>query len=292
MNLLIVPSRLGLDHLIGTPALKPYMHGYFLSLKLYDTARLITNPFVYADHREKLVREKMDKLAETRIRSSKKDAVAGVKVNKGLAEKILKEEERAAQREERRRKKQGLPMESETPDLDVEMEDVENPEASASSSTADAKASKSLLNDSRFSAVFEDPDFEVDTTSKEYALLNPSSIGGHQNRGKTAVEEEDEESDNSMSSDGLGGSDHDDEAEEGGSDSDSSDEGGEFRHLLSTHNRSPRSDITIAPDKGCCIETPKAKSCNFKFLHYLFIYPNLIPFTILTHARTHRTHPL
>jgi ribosome biogenesis protein ENP2 len=60
------------------------MHGYFLSLKLYDAARIIANPFVYDDHREKLAKEKMEKMAETRIRA-KKDS--GVKVNKKLAEK-------------------------------------------------------------------------------------------------------------------------------------------------------------------------------------------------------------
>ncbi|KAG8873215.1 hypothetical protein FRB97_006925 [Tulasnella sp. 331] len=63
--------NLGLDHLVGTPALKPYMHGYFLSLKLYDAARMITNPFAYSEHREKLVQQKVEKLAESRIRSTK-----------------------------------------------------------------------------------------------------------------------------------------------------------------------------------------------------------------------------
>ena len=81
---------LGLDHLIGTPALKPYMHGYFISMELYDTARLIANPYVYEEHRERAIREKMDKLAETRIRTRKD---AGVKVNKALAEKIRKDKD-------------------------------------------------------------------------------------------------------------------------------------------------------------------------------------------------------
>ena len=83
--------RLGLDHLIGTPALKPYMHGYFVSLQLYDTARVIANPYAYAEHRERAVQEKLDKLAETRIRARKDGAAgAGVKVNKALAERVQK----------------------------------------------------------------------------------------------------------------------------------------------------------------------------------------------------------
>jgi ribosome biogenesis protein ENP2 len=67
------------------------MHGYFLSLKLYDAARVIANPFAYAEHREKMVKDKMEKMAEGRIRARKD---VGVKVNKALAEKIQREEER------------------------------------------------------------------------------------------------------------------------------------------------------------------------------------------------------
>ena len=63
------------------------MHGYFLSLKLYDAARVITNPFIYAEHREKLIRAKLDKLADSRIRT-RKDKLP--KVNRALAERIMK----------------------------------------------------------------------------------------------------------------------------------------------------------------------------------------------------------
>ena len=75
------------------------MHGYFLSLQLYDTARLIANPYVYEEHRERAVREKMEKMAETRIRARKD---AGVKVNKALAEKIRREEEREKKKAEKK----------------------------------------------------------------------------------------------------------------------------------------------------------------------------------------------
>ncbi|KAI9459171.1 WD40-repeat-containing domain protein [Lactarius psammicola] len=183
-------STLGLDHLVGTPALKPYMHGYFLSLKLYDAARVIANPYVYEEHRAKMVQEKLDKLAEGRIRT-RKDQVK-VKVNKALAEKITREEEREKKREERKRKKTAE-------DGTVAM-DVDEEEEPAS------KHKTSLLSDSRFAALFEDPDFQVDEESREYALLNPSAAaqkrdrapeveGSGWGRGKTAVEEEDDESD-------------------------------------------------------------------------------------------------
>ncbi|ESK96370.1 rrna processing protein enp2 [Moniliophthora roreri MCA 2997] len=208
-------AKLGLDHLVGTPALKPYMHGYFVSLKLYDTARLIANPFAYAEHREKMIKEKMDKLSETRIRS-KKQAI-GVKVNKGLAEKILKDEEKAKKREERKKKKVQEQENEEGEDKDNM--DVDEEEG-------DQKAGASLLNDPRFSKVFEDPEFEIDVNSREYALLNPSSVAQRKSmydRGKTAVEDEEDESDK-MSSDGLGESDSESE-DDSNSSEDSSDAG-------------------------------------------------------------------
>ncbi|EDR09268.1 NUC153 and WD40 repeat-containing nucleolar rRNA processing-related protein [Laccaria bicolor S238N-H82] len=207
-------KTLGLDHLVGTPTLKPYMHGYFISLKLYDTARIIANPFAYAEHREKVVRDKLDKMAETRIRSKKE---VGVKVNKALAEKILKEEERAKKKEERKKKRKMQPA------VDDEMA-VDGEEASDEEEVKgdEADGKPSILSDPRFSKVFEDPEFAIDENTREFALLNPSAAWQKPgNRRKTAVEEEEEESDK-VSSDGLGES----ESESGDdSDSDSSDAG-------------------------------------------------------------------
>ncbi|KAG6865437.1 hypothetical protein C0991_002513 [Blastosporella zonata] len=192
-------KTLGLDHLIGTPTLKPYMHGYFVSLKLYEAARLIANPFAYAEHREKMVRDKMDKMAETRIRTKKE---VGVKVNKALAEKILREEEKAKKREERKKRRKAEAGES---DMEVDAEGAEE------------KDRPSVLTDPRFAAVFESNEFAIDESSREFALLNPSAAAQQRTgaRPKTAVEDEEDESEKS-SSDGLGSDSEDDE----GSDSD------------------------------------------------------------------------
>ncbi|OCH93959.1 hypothetical protein OBBRIDRAFT_885177 [Obba rivulosa] len=210
-------ASLGLDHLIGTPALKPYMHGYFLSLQLYDTARVIANPYVYAEHRERMVREKMEKMAESRIRAHKG---TGVKVNKALAEKIKKEEERVRRKEERRVAKKAAADEEVAMDVDKD----EKPSADK----------PSLLSDPRFKALFENPEFEVDEDTREYALLNPSAAVQRQGknasvpgRAKTAVEEEEEESDRS-SSDGLGGSDKSESESDEDEKSEDSDAAGEL----------------------------------------------------------------
>ncbi|KAJ7135990.1 hypothetical protein C8R44DRAFT_608792 [Mycena epipterygia] len=211
-------KTLGLDHLVGTPTLKPYMHGYFLSLKLYDAARIIANPFAYAEHREKVVRERMEKMAETRIRA-KKDGAANVKVNKALAEKILRDQEREAKRLERKKKRAA----NKDADGDAEMDEEED----GGEDAAETAAKPSLLTDPRFAQVFEDPAFAVDENTREFALLNPSAaaqrrVGGGDVRRKTAVEEEEDESDK-ISSDGLG--DGSESESEGDSGSDSSDAG-------------------------------------------------------------------
>ncbi|KAF9239282.1 WD40-repeat-containing domain protein [Melanogaster broomeanus] len=183
---------LGLDHLIGTPALKPYMHGYFISLKLYDTARVIANPFAYAEHREKL-------MADTRIRTRKDGAGASVKVNKALAEKI----ERDAEREKRREEKKRARKERKAAEGGGE---VEEDAMAVDEEDTVGEEQPTLLNDPRFKELFENPEFMVDEASRENA--------GGSSRTKTAVEDEDEESDK-MSSDREEDSHSDDSSDAG-----------------------------------------------------------------------------
>lgn len=180
-------ESLQLNHLIGTAALKPYMHGFFISGELYSTAKLVSNPFAYAEHREKEIQAKLDKQAESRIRNSVKP---NVKINKGLVDKLSK-----------------------------------------SSSKKSKKDDGKLLSDDRFKDMFENPEFEIDEDSKEFALRNPSGF----NKGKTAVEQEEEESDkDSMDEDMSKGS-----SSEGEEEGDSGDESeGEYaiRLIDSTAN--------------------------------------------------------
>lgn len=204
--------RLGLDNLIGTSALKPYMHGYFMSLRLYDAARVIANPFAYEEHRQKIVKDKMDKLAETRIRARKDAAVP--KINKALAERVRKEEERARKLEERRKeRRKARALEAGKKD-GADEEEGEDGEESKKSSTK-----PNLLSDPRFTALFEDPDFQVDEDSREFSLLNPSA-SQQKWKAKNVVEQEEEENDRNSSSD-EGKSDEDVDSE----DEDSSDAG-------------------------------------------------------------------
>ncbi|WVQ78443.1 hypothetical protein IAT38_000529 [Cryptococcus sp. DSM 104549] len=200
-------ETLGLTHLIGTAALKPYMHGYFLSLKLYTTARLIANPQSYAEYRDRLVDEKLKAKSESRIRARKDQP----KVNKALAERVRKAEEREALLEKKRKErkaKKGLDGDAVE---DEEMEEDEEEEQGEK-----GEKGPGLLQDARFKELWENPDFEVDEESREFALINPATANNNAKR-KTAVEEEDDESDK-MSSDLEESEEEEEEDDESGSD--------------------------------------------------------------------------
>ncbi|KAI0065239.1 hypothetical protein BV25DRAFT_1822387 [Artomyces pyxidatus] len=237
-------ATLGLDHLSGTPALKPYMHGYFISLKLYDAARIIANPYVYEEHREKMVQEKMEKLAEGRIRARKDQQ--NVKVNKALAEKLARDEERARKKDERKSKKKSAAPVGEG----AEAMDVDDEQGGAEKDN--------LLSDPRFKALFEDPEFEVDETTREFALLNPSTAarndprgittqGQGWGRGKTAVEDEEDESEKASSAD------EDDESDNSDADSEDSSAAGDLLPSETLYQskqsarRPPKASVRLVP---------------------------------------------
>jgi ribosome biogenesis protein ENP2 len=168
-------QQLNLDHLVGTTSLlRPYMHGYFVAQKLYEEARLISNPDLWQEQRAKSVAEKINKERESRIRGNKKVAV---KVNRKLAEKILERQEK----EERRRAKRVLKKGG-----DDDMVDAEKAPAVGEAETEN-KPATGILNNPRFARLFEDEDFEVDEQSHEFQALNPSTKIP---KGLTAAEQE------------------------------------------------------------------------------------------------------
>lgn len=172
-------ESLNLGHLIGTTSLlRPYMHGYFVAQRLYEEAKLIANPFVWEDERNKRIKDKIDSERESRIRGNKKVAV---KVNKRLAEKMLERQEKA----ERRRAKRVL--EKGGDDEVVDNQEGEEPPADPEPT--------GLLADPRFARLFQDEKFAIDETSREFRMLNPSTkptidIEEKPERKLTVVEEE------------------------------------------------------------------------------------------------------
>lgn len=135
-------ERLGMDGLIGTDLLRPYMHGYFVTVGLYEKAKLIANPTLYQDARERAIKARLDKEAESRIRKkddSQTAKAAKVKVNQHLADKV-----ESAQQQPSRKKK-----------------DTKGP---------------TLLEDDRFKDLFSNPEFEIDQESREFQLRNPGAV--------------------------------------------------------------------------------------------------------------------
>lgn len=155
---------LHLDHLIGrTGLLKPMMHGYLVNQQLYEEARLISQPELWIERRQKSIQERIDKERESRIRGIKK---VSVKVNKKLAERMLEREEK----NERRKAKRALAKATEAAEGGNAAERVE---ASAmdvddEADEQDGDALPAGLKDSRFADIFKDEDFEVDETAPEY----------------------------------------------------------------------------------------------------------------------------
>ncbi|KAI9730132.1 MAG: hypothetical protein M1834_006125 [Cirrosporium novae-zelandiae] len=219
-------ASLNLDHLIGTTSLlRPYMHGYFVAQKLYEEARLISDPFTWEEERAKKVKAKIDAERESRIRGGKK---VTAKVNRRLAERLLEREERNERRRARRVLKKG--GDDDMVDAETALQaDVEAPapEAEAEANdqpTQEKTGPRTLLTDSRFSKLFQDENFAIDETSHEFRQLNPSTntatadnstnLNPHsrRERGLTAVEQEELDSVSGSSS------------SESGSESDSEDD--------------------------------------------------------------------
>lgn len=84
-------EELGLAHLVGTPLLRAYMHGYFVDLKLYHKARAIAEPFAYEEYRRKKIKSKIEEERASVVEERKLP-----KVNRQLAMKLLDQDKHPA----------------------------------------------------------------------------------------------------------------------------------------------------------------------------------------------------
>ncbi|KAH7641874.1 nucleolar protein 10-like protein [Dermatophagoides farinae] len=151
-------EELGLSDLIGTNLLRAYMHGFFIDMRLYRKALEISKPFVYEEYRKQKIKEKIDSERIDRVQIT--DELP--KVNRSLAEKLI-----IAEKEHEEKKKQNKTV----------------------------KYKPNPLKDNRFSALFEDPNFEIDETSDEFRLLNPvlSRLTKNDSKKSTIVDNDDEQ---------------------------------------------------------------------------------------------------
>lgn len=147
-------DKLGLTHLIGTPLLRSYMHGFFVDNRLYQKAKSIADPFAYETYRAKRVAEKLEEERKSRISVVRKLP----KVNAAMAARIMVEE---AQKKDTAFEKE------------ISADADEKPPAE--SKIASGAPAPSLLEDDRFKAMFEDPEFAIDERSEEYRILHPNA---------------------------------------------------------------------------------------------------------------------
>ncbi|XP_026683384.1 nucleolar protein 10-like [Diaphorina citri] len=183
---------LGLGHLIGTSLLRAYMHGFFMDIRLYRKAKSVSAPFEFEEFKKKKIRERIEQERTRGVQLNKLP-----KVNQELALKLMDEKQKAEETESRKKKKK-------------------------------LQLSANLLEDDRFSKLFENPDFQVDTNAEEYRLLNPvlTRLDKHrqkQLRKQMAAQElrqDKEEKEGKASSDESSEEEEEDEEEEESSDDD------------------------------------------------------------------------
>ena len=63
---------MGLGHLVGTPLLRAFMHGFFLHNRLWHKALALARPFEYEDYRAQRVSAKLEAERQSRITVVKK----------------------------------------------------------------------------------------------------------------------------------------------------------------------------------------------------------------------------
>ena len=78
-------DTLGMQHLVGTPLLRGYMHGFFVNIGLYNKIRSVANPFEYEEYRKRKIREKMEEKRSSRIAPKK---IKKNRVNADLADRL------------------------------------------------------------------------------------------------------------------------------------------------------------------------------------------------------------
>ena len=144
-------ETLGLSNLIGSNLLRAYMHGYFIDMRLYQKAVAVTNPFAYKEYRKKKIAEKIEENRKTRVSIKKLPTV-----NKKLADRLINMKSMPVTNKKKKQQK---------------------------------KEAASLLQDSRFQAIFENPDFEVNEESEEYMNVNRASKGASKSSTGKVVDE-------------------------------------------------------------------------------------------------------
>ncbi|CAD6194183.1 unnamed protein product [Caenorhabditis auriculariae] len=162
-------EELGLNSLEGTNLLRAYMHGYFIDSRLYDKAKLMTQPFAYENYKAEKIKSIMEKERDQEVIKKKKEKLPAVNsiLAARLREEAVLDTKKAASAKEKREKKR-------------------------------AEIASSLLADDRFKKLFESADYEVDEASEQFER-NAAVAKKLAERAPRRVEEDDEDSEGSES---------------------------------------------------------------------------------------------
>ncbi|XP_023332640.1 nucleolar protein 10 [Eurytemora carolleeae] len=125
---------IGLDHLIGSALLRAHMHGFYMDIRLYRKAVSAKAPSRMETLKKDFIKGEIDKTRAKRVQVESNLP----SVNKDLFLKLKSEKMDEKKKKKRRKEEDG-----------------------------------DILQDSRFSSLFTDKNFEVDTTEETYRLINP-----------------------------------------------------------------------------------------------------------------------
>jgi len=127
--------------------LRAYMHGFFVDNRLYEKAKILTDPFAYETYRQERIQKKLEEERQSRISLARKLP----KVNAKVAAKLMAQER-------------------------ADADDVKG-EGEGGASKRKGEASVNPLSDNRFKAMFEENDFAIDEESAEFKLLHHRTAG-------------------------------------------------------------------------------------------------------------------
>ncbi|DAZ96285.1 TPA: hypothetical protein N0F65_008318 [Lagenidium giganteum] len=168
----------GLEHLIGTPLLKAYMHGFFMDARLYAKVKAIAEPFAYDKYRKERIQAKLEEKHANRITIQRRLP----KINRATAERLLRTDQKKKQK---------------TGDAD-DQDDTAEPSADLLSNP---------LGDERFASMFTSKDFEVDEESETYKMLHPNAANSKNQKRKQEDMDSDAGTDDDDDDDGNDGED-------------------------------------------------------------------------------------
>ncbi|XRB04452.1 nucleolar protein 10 [Pycnococcus provasolii] len=177
-------TMLGLNHLVGTSALRAHLHGYLMDARLHRKALEATDPFMREKYIQRQVELQVEKERQSRIvpkaamRQRLKASLGGTapKVNADLAKRLLTVAEDGAAAKDGGDDEDGITRKK------------------ARKMRVAAEAAKAVLDDERFRDMFTNEDYAINTESDEFRSLHPNAVGEPIRKRRQDSDDEDDES--------------------------------------------------------------------------------------------------